>query len=79
MTDHSLTRFLSLDGDIDPVETAEWRDAFLALVAAHGPQRARFVLDQLAEMARSPHTVNIWLDRIFFRRSPIIRSGVACT
>src|SRR6059058_5384489 len=55
MTDHSLTRFLALDGDIDPVETAEWRDAFLALVAAHGPQRARFVLDQLAEMARNPH------------------------
>jgi pyruvate dehydrogenase E1 component len=55
MTDHSLTRFLSLDGDIDPVETAEWRDAFLALVAAHGPQRARFVLDRLAEMARGPH------------------------
>jgi pyruvate dehydrogenase E1 component len=55
MTDHSLTRFLALDGDIDPVETAEWRDAFLAMVAAHGPERARFVLDQLAEMARSPH------------------------
>src|SRR3954462_12766625 len=55
MTDHSLTRFLTLDGDVDPVETAEWRDAFLAMVAAHGPERARFVLDQLAEMARSPH------------------------
>ena len=56
MTDHSLTRFLTADnGDIDPGETAEWRDAFLALVAAHGPARARFVLDQLAEMARGPH------------------------
>jgi pyruvate dehydrogenase E1 component len=56
MTDHSLTRFLSADsGDIDPVETAEWRDAFLALVAAHGPARARFMLDQLANMARGPH------------------------
>jgi pyruvate dehydrogenase E1 component len=55
MTDHSLTRFLPLDGDADPAETAEWRDAFLALVAAHGPARARFVLDQLAEMARNPH------------------------
>jgi pyruvate dehydrogenase E1 component len=55
MTDHSLTRFLPLDGDVDPAETAEWRDAFLALVAAHGPARARFVLDQLAEMARNPH------------------------
>ncbi len=56
MTDHSLTRFLASDGiDIDPDETAEWRDAFTALVAAHGPARARYVLDQLAVMARTPH------------------------
>ena len=56
MTDQSLTRFLASDsGDIDPVETAEWREALLSLVAAHGPARARFVLDELAAMARSPH------------------------
>jgi pyruvate dehydrogenase E1 component len=61
MTDHSLTRFLATErGSIDPVdsdpaETAEWRDAFLSLVAAQGPARARFVLDELAAMARSPH------------------------
>ena len=56
MTDHSLNRFLSTDsGDIDPVETAEWRDALLALVAAQGPARARFILDRLANLARSPH------------------------
>jgi pyruvate dehydrogenase E1 component len=56
MTDHSITRFLASDGiDIDPDETAEWRDAFTALVAAHGPARARYVLDQLAVMARTPH------------------------
>jgi len=56
MTDHSLSRFLAADcGDVDPVETAEWRDAFLSLVAAHGPGRARFILDQLAVLARGPH------------------------
>jgi pyruvate dehydrogenase E1 component len=54
MTDHSLTRFLNADGDIDPVETAEWREALLSLVATHGPARARFILDELASMARSP-------------------------
>ncbi|MES3003385.1 MAG: alpha-ketoglutarate dehydrogenase [Pseudomonadota bacterium] len=58
MTDHSLTRFLTVEsvenGDIDPAETAEWRDAFLALVAAHGPQRARFILDQLASLGSGP-------------------------
>jgi pyruvate dehydrogenase E1 component len=55
MTDQSITRYLRAEsGDIDPVETAEWRDAFLALVATHGPARARFILDQLAVLARSP-------------------------
>src|SRR6476620_2039307 len=56
MTDHSLTRFLTGDaGDTDPVETAEWREALLALVATHGPARARFILDEIAALARSPH------------------------
>ncbi|MGE4242975.1 alpha-ketoglutarate dehydrogenase [Ramlibacter sp.] len=55
MTDQSLTRYLAdADGDIDPAETQEWRDAFEALVAAHGPARARFILDQLAVVGRSP-------------------------
>ncbi|WP_119967084.1 alpha-ketoglutarate dehydrogenase [Simplicispira lacusdiani] len=38
--------------DTDPQETAEWRDAFLALVATEGPERARFVLGELARQAR---------------------------
>ncbi|HEX7889368.1 MAG TPA: alpha-ketoglutarate dehydrogenase [Ramlibacter sp.] len=56
MADHSITRYLAdQHGDADPAETAEWRDAFLALVAAEGPVRARFMLDQLATLARDPH------------------------
>jgi pyruvate dehydrogenase E1 component len=57
MTDQSLTRFLApAEGaDLDPAETAEWREAFLALVATEGPVRARFILDQLATLARDPH------------------------
>ncbi|MBT9512936.1 MAG: pyruvate dehydrogenase (acetyl-transferring), homodimeric type, partial [Acidovorax sp.] len=39
--------------DIDPQETAEWRDAFLALVATEGPERARFVLQELVRLART--------------------------
>ena len=54
MTDHSITRFLATQGaDLDPAETAEWRDAFLALVATQGPERARFMLDALVRMART--------------------------
>ncbi len=41
--------------DLDPVETAEWRDAFLALAEAAGPERARFMLDELAGLARRHH------------------------
>jgi pyruvate dehydrogenase E1 component len=56
MTDQSLSRFLAAEGaDADPVETAEWRDAFLSLVTTEGPARARFILDQLAALARDPH------------------------
>ncbi len=56
MTDHSLTGFLDDDNsDSDPAETAEWREALLSLVATQGPARARFILDQIAALARSPH------------------------
>ena len=37
--------------DADPIETAEWRDAFADIVSLHGPARARFVLDQLVALA----------------------------
>ncbi|MBK8738977.1 MAG: alpha-ketoglutarate dehydrogenase [Betaproteobacteria bacterium] len=39
--------------DSDPGETAEWRDAFQALLAAHGPERARYILDELAILAQA--------------------------
>jgi pyruvate dehydrogenase E1 component len=41
--------------DSDPIETAEWRDALAALVREQGAARARFVLDELASLARDPH------------------------
>ena len=39
--------------DSDPIETAEWRDAFLALVATEGPERARFMLQEMVRLARA--------------------------
>ena len=38
--------------DADPGETAEWLQALDALTAAHGPARARFLLDALLAHAR---------------------------
>ncbi len=49
----ALVRPAGLPEDTDPQETAEWREAFLALVATEGPERARFVLDELARQARA--------------------------
>ncbi len=42
----------SQDIDPDPQETQEWRDAFTALVAAQGPERARQILDGLVALSR---------------------------
>ena len=39
--------------DPDPVESAEWRAAFVAMAEAHGPDRARWMLDELSRLARS--------------------------
>ncbi|MDP2367784.1 alpha-ketoglutarate dehydrogenase [Rhodoferax sp.] len=38
--------------DDDPQETDEWREAFLAVLEQQGPQRARYMLDELARLAR---------------------------
>ena len=77
MTDHSISRFLLAErGDVEPEETAEWRDALVSLVAAHGPARARFILDQLAAMARgpqigwSPELVTPYVNTIAVDRQP---------
>ncbi len=40
-----------IPADPDPLETAEWREAFAALVATQGPARARQMLDELARLA----------------------------
>jgi pyruvate dehydrogenase E1 component len=84
MTDHSLTRYLAdASGDADPTETAEWREAFQALVATQGPERARFVLDQLAVMARSPgvdwspELVTPYVNTIPVQRQPVFPGDLA--
>ena len=63
MTNHAHARWLSrMDlssppsatggpDDPDPQETAEWMEAFDALVEQHGPERARWMLSRLAERA----------------------------
>ena len=84
MTDHSLTRFLTQGpADADPAETTEWRDAFLALVATQGPQRARFILDELVRLSRSaqvdwtPELVTPYVNTIPVDRQPAFPGDLA--
>ncbi len=53
MSDDSIQPHLR-GTDEDPVETAEWREAFASVVAQAGPARARYLLDQLSHLARTP-------------------------
>ena len=52
ISDAQLRALIDTPADTDPAETAEWRDAFLALVQTQGPARAREILDGLAMLAR---------------------------
>ena len=39
-------------GDSDPVETREWLDALASVLETEGPERAKYLLDKLGEVAR---------------------------
>ena len=39
-------------GDLDPVETREWRDAFDSVLEFEGVDRAGFLLEELLDEAR---------------------------
>ena len=41
-----------LRNDVDPVETSEWLQALESLLREEGPERARFIIDQLTAQAR---------------------------
>jgi len=73
----------SISPDIDPQETAEWRDAFQALVATQGPERARFILDQLALQAQAtrvdwqPETITPYVNTIDVQQQPSFPGDLA--
>src|SRR5881398_116599 len=84
MADDSITRYLAgRNGDADPIETAEWRDAFQALVATQGPARARYILDELAVLARnpsvawSPELVTPYVNTVPVDRQPVFPGDLA--
>ena len=38
--------------DVDPQESAEWRDALDAVIEIEGPERAHYLLEMLIERSR---------------------------
>ena len=73
------------DPDPDPQETAEWREAFTALAAAHGPARARArgMLDELARLAREqrigwqPELATPYVNSIAVQAQPVFPGDLA--
>jgi len=69
--------------DEDPQETAEWREAFLALIAQQGPQRARHMLDELAQLARvqrvgwQPELATPYINTIGVEQQPVFPGDLA--
>ncbi|QDL55521.1 alpha-ketoglutarate dehydrogenase [Rhodoferax aquaticus] len=69
--------------DSDPQETAEWQDAFAALLQAQGPQRAQFVLNALARQARTqrvgwqPELATPYINTIGVDEQPVFPGDLA--
>lgn len=51
--DPRLTEWFVRGSDSDPVETSEWKEAFEAVIATAGPERAKFLLQELARIAQT--------------------------
>jgi len=69
--------------DVDPQETAEWRDALDAVVAYCGPLRARYLLSVLAQRARQhgiawiPSLSTPYVNTVAVRDQPVFPGDLA--
>lgn len=69
--------------DPDPQETAEWREAFVALAATQGPARARYLLDELARLAREqgigwkPELATPYVNTVGVNEQPVFPGDLA--
>ena len=72
-----------LSTDPDPQETAEWLEAFEALVATQGPKRARQLLDSLSRSARTqrigwqPELCTPYVNSIHVDEQPVFPGDLA--
>jgi pyruvate dehydrogenase E1 component len=72
-----------LHSDTDPQETVEWRDAFAALIATQGTERARFILDELTCQASTwrvgwqPELATPYINTIGVDQQPVFPGDLA--
>jgi pyruvate dehydrogenase E1 component len=80
---HALQPSPSNAADADPAESAEWREAFVALAAAQGPARARYLLDELARLAREqrigwkPELATPYVNTVGVNEQPVFPGDLA--
>ena len=84
MTDQSISRHFETEhDDTDPAETQEWRDALFAVIAHEGPARARFILNELAMLARNsmvawePDLATPYVNTVPVERQPLFPGDLA--
>jgi len=69
--------------DQDPQETAEWRDALATLIQTQGPERARFMLDELVRLSAQqrvgwkPSLATPYVNTIDVRDQPVFAGDLA--
>jgi pyruvate dehydrogenase E1 component len=72
-----LAIVVGMQNDIDLQETQEWREAFASLVAQAGPDRARFILDELNSQANGlrlgwrPSAITPYVNTIGVDQQPV--------
>ncbi len=80
---HALQQAVIPTPDTDPQETAEWREAFMALAATQGPSRARYLLDELARLAREqrvgwkPELATPYVNTVGVNEQPVFPGDLA--
>jgi pyruvate dehydrogenase E1 component len=80
---HHLMETAAFTPDPDPQETAEWREAFEALLATQGPARARQMLDELSRVARGrrigwqPELATPYVNTINVSEQPVFPGDLA--
>ncbi|MDI1274074.1 alpha-ketoglutarate dehydrogenase [Polaromonas sp.] len=80
---HALQPAALTTPDTDPQETAEWREAFMALAATQGQARARYLLDELARLAREqrigwkPELATPYVNTVGVNEQPVFPGDLA--